>query len=208
MPRERELKFSLAERPHLSTLENGLSEAGFAAQALGTRVQNDTYFDTPERGLERAGLALRLRETRGERLVTLKIGSETAGEAGKGFHDREELELPLQNGDWPEPIRARLEGVNVDALKPRLVLRNERTCYLVFEDKTELAELSLDEVTARRPAGGDEVQFLELELEARAGSDEDLQRVAGILKHFLTLRPESLSKPRHAGALLGKIGTK
>ena len=203
MPRERELKFSLAERPDSSTLENGLSEAGFTAQALGTRLQNDTYFDTPERGLERAGFALRVRETQNERLVTLKIGRETAGKVGEEFHDREELELPLQNDAWPEAIRARLEGVDIDSLKPTLVLQNERTRYLILEDKAELAELSLDEVTARRPGEAREVHFLELEIEAHAGPDEDLQRIAGVLKYLLTLTPQSLSKPQHARMLLG-----
>ncbi len=203
MPRERELKFSLSELPNLSALENELTEVGFTVQVLGTRVQNDTYVDTPERGLERAGLALRVRETQNERLATLKMGGETAGEVKDGLHDREELELPLQNGAWPEPIRARLEGLDTDALKPTLTLRNERTRYLVLEDKTELAELSLDEVTARRPGEAREVHFLELEIEARSGSDEDLRGIAEVLKRFLTLTPESLSKPRHAEALLG-----
>ena len=199
MPRERELKFSLAEPPDSSTLENGLSAAGFTVQALRIKVQNDTYFDTVDRTLEHAGLALRVRETLQERFATLKV----AGEVKEGLHDREELELPLQNDAWPEPIRERLEGVDADFLKPTLVLRNERTRYLVLEDKAELAELSLDEVMARRPEGHDEVHFVELEIEARSGSDEDLQRIAGVLKRFLTLTPESLSKPRHAEALLG-----
>ena len=96
--------------------------------------------------------------------------------------------------------------MDTDFLKPTLALRNERTRYLILENKTELAELSLDKVKARRPGEEREVHFLELEVEARAGSDEDLQRIAGVLKRFLTLTPESLSKPHHAEALLGIIG--
>ena len=202
MARERELKFSLTEIPAPKTVQDALTEAGFTVRPLGTQVQNDTYFDTVERTLEHAGLALRVREMLQERFATLKV----AGKVKEGFHDREELELPLQNDDWPEPIRERLEGMDTDFLKPTLALRNERTRYLILENKTELAELSLDKVKARRPGEEREVHFLELEVEACAGSDEDLQRIAGVLKRFLTLTPQSLSKPRHAEALLGIIG--
>ena len=197
MPQERELKFSLKELPDPNILQDALINAGFTVQTFKKRTQNDTYFDTPEGGLERAGLALRVRETLREKLATLKA----AGEVREGFHNREELELPLQD-DWPLPIRARLEDVDADSLKPYLLLRTERTRYLVFENKTEFAELALDEVTARRPAGGDEVRFLELEIEARAGSDEDLRGVAEVLGRALTLEPEERTKPKHAHALL------
>ena len=169
-------------------------------KASGKRTQNDTYFDTPEGALERAGLALRVRETQGARFATLKA----AGEVKEGLHDREELELPFQD-DWPSPIRARLEGFNTHSLEPHLLLRTERTRYLVFENNTELAELALDEVTARRPAGGDEVRFLELEIEARAGSDEDLRGVAEVLGRALALEPEARTKPKHARALLEEV---
>ena len=199
MPQERELKFSLRELPDAGSLQGALAGAGFTVEASGKRVQNDTYFDTPEGALERAGLALRVREVQGARLATLKA----AGEVKGGLHDREELELPLQD-DWPEPIRARLEGFDAASLKPHLLLRTKRTRYLVLENTTELAELALDEVTARRPAGGEEARFLELEIEARAGSDEDLRRIAGVLGRSLTLTPEARTKPKHAHALLGR----
>ncbi len=198
MSRERELKFSLLELPEPDTVQNALMGAEFTVRALGERIQNDTYVDTLEGALERAGLALRVRETEGKRLATLKA----AGEASGGLHDREELELPLQDDDWPQPIRERLEGVDTDSLKPHLLLHTARTRYLVSENNTELAELALDEVTARRPGGREEVHFLELELEARAGSDEDLEKIAGALKRALTLTPEERTKPTHARALL------
>ena len=87
-------------------MQDALTEAGFTVRPLGTQVQNDTYFDTVERTLEHAGLALRVREMLQERFATLKV----AGEVKEGLHDREELELPLQNDDWPEPIRERARG--------------------------------------------------------------------------------------------------
>ena len=132
-----------------------------------------------------------------ERFATLKMGGETAGEVNRrASRPRRTRASPTERCDWPEPIRERLEGMDTDFLKPTLALRNERTRYLILENKTELAELSLDKVKARRPGEEREVRFLELEVEARAGSDEDLQRIAGVLKRFLTLTPESLSKPR------------
>ena len=197
MPQERELKFSLRELPDAGSLQDALVDAGFTVEESRKRVQNDTYFDTPEGALERAGLALRVRETQGTRLATLK----GAGEIEEGLHDREELELPLQD-DWPQLIRKRLEGVDTDSLQPYLLLHTERTRYLVLKNNTELAELALDEVTARRPAGGDEVWFLELEIEARAGSDEDLRSIAEVLGRSFTLTPEERTKPKHAHALL------
>ena len=66
-----------------------------------TRRVHSVYYDTPERDLLRAGLALRLRSDGARWLQTLKTG----GQAAAGLHLREEWEWPPETCSnrrlWP-----------------------------------------------------------------------------------------------------------
>ena len=85
LPSEIELKLELtasgAEALRASRLF-GEDGSGIALQAA--------YFDTPDHGLHRKGLLLRIRETGGMPIQTVKSYHVTAG-----FFDREEWELPV-----------------------------------------------------------------------------------------------------------------
>jgi len=200
MPLEREHKFLLeGPPPAAETLRGAFSAHGFDLEASAPRTQLDRYFDTPERDLGRAGVALRTRAFGGQTFATFKAAGRIAG----SLHSREELELPFQ-APWPAPISARVaELVDPEQLEAQLELRTERTRYLVGREGQRVAELSFDAVRARRPDAPREVSFQELELEAlENASEETLARVAEVLETHLLLHPSTQNKLTHALALL------
>lgn len=202
MASEREYKFSLIDDrfPDAEEVRAALSQKGFEVQALGTRSQRDRYVDTPDGALRAQSWALRTRDTEGERLATLKA----AGEVSEGLHQREELEEPMTGEAWPDPIRERLDSLEIDpsTLRPTVLVENQRTRYFVSRAGTELAEISFDEVEATRPEGETRVQFSELEIEAREGSEDDLRTIADALDRLLPLTPNSINKLERADTLL------
>lgn len=90
-PREVELKLAV---PDGSVDPLGDHSAVPPARAKQQRHEITTYFDTPDRALERHGLSLRVRNTNHRRVQTLKADSR-AGIAA----DRAEWEWPIQQDE-------------------------------------------------------------------------------------------------------------
>lgn len=200
MPLEREHKYLVSgEFPNPTRLQTAWADAGVTLRPAGTRDQHDTYFDTPERALQAAGAALRVRRFGSETLATYKGPGEVVG----SLHVREEVEVPFVR-PWPEPVQTKLDLLGVDhgGLEPLLSLHTTRTRSLLTRaDGTPLAELSFDEVTAAR--GDREVTFRELELEAHPGTPEaPFEALAENLTR-LGLLPHAGDKLTHALRLLG-----
>lgn len=68
---EREHKWLVEMFPDVIRLEAAFTEEGAAMRPTNAREQHDTYFDTPERQLQDAGAALRVRRFGAE---TLDLG--------------------------------------------------------------------------------------------------------------------------------------
>ena len=136
------------------------------------------YFDTPELTLQKAGVSLRVRESRGRRVLTMK--------RGEGL-SREEYETPLE-GDAPPselaPLKAILSEGEAAALKPAFNVRVIRLQRLVRYGGAEI-ELALDqgEVTGGRRAS----PICEVELELKSGRPETLFDLARHLGEFAPL---------------------
>jgi inorganic triphosphatase YgiF len=197
---EREHKFLVSgDFPALAQLREVYEAHGLGLRAGGVRDQSDLYYDTPERALLHAGVALRIRRFDSQVLATYK----GAGRVTGSHHAREEIELPYV-APWPAEIMAKLAPLGVlDRLEPLVQLRTRRSRYLLIEGTEPRAELSFDEVTASY--GAEEVAFDELELEAHPEvGDDAFERLAQPLEGF-GLSPHAGDKLSHALTLLGLL---
>jgi len=205
MALERELKFSLLDPyvPALPELLAALEGTPFEVAAAPLEEQHDRYFDDDAGGLRAAGWALRRRQLDGRGWATLKA----AGSVQGALHEREELELPLAEGDdppWPGPIRDRIDPlVDVDGLRPRVELRTSRVRFAILRDGAEVATLSFDAVEARAPGGERSALFDEVEIEARGDLPEvELRAIGQAIEDLVRLTPSAVSKLERAEALL------
>lgn len=200
MATEREHKFIVGGAfPEVTELRKEYAALGLELHAQGTRDQHDTYYDTADLALLRAGVALRQRSFGEQKLATYK----GAGTVEGSLHAREELELPY-TGAWPKEILAKLGPLGVvDTLEPLLDLKTQRQRYLLVKAGQTRAELTFDEVTS--VYGKECVTFRELELEASSDtSDADLEMSARPLEQF-GLTPHAQDKLTHALTLLGRL---
>jgi inorganic triphosphatase YgiF len=144
------------------------------------------YFDTPDRRLEKAGVSLRVRESQGRRVLTMKRGDGLA---------REEYEAPLE-GEAPPlelaPLREVLTQAEAAALAPAFDVRVTRRQRLVRFEDSEI-ELALDQgevCGGRRTAS-----ICELELELKAGRAAALfalaRRLAAAAPLYLSFETKS-----------------
>jgi inorganic triphosphatase YgiF len=136
------------------------------------------YFDTPDLTLQKAGVSLRVRESKGRRILTMKRGEGLA---------REEYEAPLEgegpNGEFA-PLRELLSEGDAAALKPAYNVRVTRRQRLVKFGGSEI-ELALDQGEV---SGGRRVSPIsEVELELKAGEPSALFDLARDLSKYAPL---------------------
>lgn len=157
------------------------SEAADQIEASGLLVgdpkitqQKSIYFDTPDGKLRKAGLSLRIRESNGNRIQTVKADRGSAA----GLFARSEWEQSV-NDDVPilydsTPIRALL-GESTDAITSVFEVTIDRYTWLMNEGGTSI-ELVLDRgeavVCERRSS------ICEIELELKSGAPAALFALA------------------------------
>jgi inorganic triphosphatase YgiF len=151
------------------------------------------YFDTPDLDLQKAGASLRVRESRGQRVQTVKRGDGLA---------REEHETPITT-DAPDPSLGPLpqllpHGVRGE-LKPAFHVRVTRRQRLVRFAGAEI-ELALDQGEVR---GGKRVsQISEVELELKSGESAALFQLARVLSHAAPIFLSFATKAQRGQALV------
>jgi inorganic triphosphatase YgiF len=205
---ETELKLLLAPQdlrrlrrdPRIKALQQGRAS---------TRRVHSVYYDTPERTLLRAGLALRLRSDGARWLQTLK----TEGQAAAGLHVREEWEWPLPGealdfgllATTPEAKLFRAPRLRA-ALAPVFTTEFERTSLRLGFADGSLAELCLDsgEIRSGRRASA----ISEAEIELLAGSPVRLYELALELVERVPLRLGQASKAERGYALARKVAAR
>ena len=204
MTMEVEAKFLVPDEQTLERLCETGSLAGYSVAPGAERHDADTFLDTSGRRLLAAGFYFRRRETDdGVRLTLKQLVTPT-----DGVLRREEIEalvaadVPVE--EWPDgELRSRVELLTGgEPLEPMLTLAQVRVARVVRKGRREVAELSLDRVTATARDG--DRGWLECEVEARGrGGEEDVAALAAALRSEWGLVPEGRAKFTRALELAG-----
>lgn len=184
---EVELKFVVADEATVAWLLGAPRFGPFVAgPTLPAVRQVDSYLDTADAALERAGYAGRLRRTLSGTVLTLKSTATAAGPLQR--REEVEAEAPddalgsLDPRDWP-PSRPRslvLELCGEGSLLELVTLRQVRT-RRELDAGDAVVELSVDEVDVL--AGGEVVEsFTEVEAELRSGDERRLAELRAVLE--------------------------
>lgn len=198
--REMELKFVLAEPPARLWARVKDLDSSFAGPH--TRTLSTLYYDTPDRALRDAGIALRTRRDGRRSLQTVKAGRQALG----GFTDVQESETVIR-GRTPDP-----NAIPDEALRSRIVelcrgkalvvvadMRFRRSSGMVSLPDGAKVEISTD--TGTILANGATAPWSELEIERIEGSPKALFDVANALYPDGGLRFSRLPKSARAELL-------
>ena len=201
---EVEAKFLVPDEATLARLIETETLAGCDVEPGAARRDVDTFLDTPERRLLAAGYYFRRRETDDGVRLTLK----QLVAPSEGVLRREEIEAlvaaDVPVAEWPDgELRQRVEQLTGgEPLQPMLTLSQVRVARVVRRGRREIAELSLDRVTATAPDG--DRGWLEAEVEARGrGGEGDVAALAAELRDEWGLVPEGRAKFTRALELAG-----
>jgi CHAD domain-containing protein len=197
-PVEVELKYrvtELASAERLLSAEQVGPFSGGGGRARSTQLE-DRYVDTADGSLGRAGFAVRLRQSGGETIVSVKSLARTAGPGGSVR--RQELEGPADRVaaavDWPSSdARALvLEHAGDAPLVEVVTIRQLRRKRQLKSGLTRV-ELSLDEVDVVS-RGRIVDRFVELEAELKKGDETELDALSLALDAEPSLQRAKTSK--------------
>jgi triphosphatase len=177
-------------------VERWLNSAGEIVTRGGAKRFVDTYADTDDWRLYRAGYSLRLRAGQGGTEATMKSLSGGAN----GLRDRTEIAEPLPTGSLETlpaskgPVGRRVRAIaGSHAIRPKFQVRTRRRTYLVSSNGSAAAEVALDATTI--PVEGREpARLLRVEIETNAGPTPDLADFVGKMRDACGLTPASVSK--------------
>ncbi|MET1079265.1 MAG: CYTH domain-containing protein [Pseudomonas sp.] len=196
MQKETEIKLRVSRETLAALREHPLlkkrNKSGWERRELFNQ-----YFDTVERDLAQAKIALRIRRDGDQLIQTLK----TRGQSVAGLSERNEFDWPLTKAKldlkklddqcWP----ATLAELDKKTLKPLFTTDfvRERAEIAWGRGKTKvIIEAALD--LGKVVADGQEEEICELELELRQGEPEALLELASELAADLALMPCDISK--------------
>jgi len=192
---EIEAKFSVPDEITWQRLLDARELAGFRLVPGPEEHVTDSYRDTVDRAVYRAGYACRIRRKGGQQIATLKALSSAEG----AVHERMEYSVTLDGGeapdDWPaSPARDRVLALSQGApLYELFSLSQQRHKRMVQAGDRLVAELSLDAVTTH--IGDTEQSALEVEVELLdGGTADDLALMVADLKDTWQLQPQTHSK--------------
>ncbi len=159
------------------------------------------YFDTPDRTLQRAQIALRLRRDGSRWIQTLKTGGLSAG----GLHSRNEFEW-VDAGSTLDLDRfhaldlgSALRKCDWSAMRPAFATRFDRVAFNVESAPGVLIEAAIDTGTIR--AGRRSQRICQIELELKSGEEVALFSLAERMVDALSLRLGYSSKAERGFAL-------
>ncbi|MER0245602.1 CYTH and CHAD domain-containing protein [Streptomyces sp. HSW2009] len=185
--REIERKYEAAPgaAPIDSAARAGLAELPGVARVAeqGVSALDATYYDTADQRLAADGVTLRRRTGGSDAGWHLKLPAlpggvrRSSGDAGDLVRD--EVRAPLADALPAELAALARSRTRAADLLPLVELRTRRTVWHLLDAAgARLAEVSADEVSARRTAGGAAVHWWEVEVELAAGETALLDAVA------------------------------
>lgn len=192
MHTEIELKLLIDSANIPQLLQHPLLKSACKSGPLRQKLHS-IYFDTPELDLMRQRISLRLRQTGGHWIQTVKGG----GKVEEGLHQRPEWEVPVIGGmpDFDKLSASPWHSFFTPDIQSKLmaifVTDFWRTIWLM-ELPNCLIELALDagEIHAKNK----QVPICEVELELKSGAPESLFDLARELRKSIALQPEDRSK--------------
>ncbi len=202
----REIEWQLASAD-LSPVRRWLADHpqidGLTLQPDATVEIHDTYFDTDDWRIHRAGYALRIRTESGRTEATLKA----LHSARDDVADRREVTEPLESsaaGNATDsilhssgPVGRRVHAVSgAHSLVALFEVRTSREKFAVWQaDQNEpLGEIALDETIICRPDGSPRTTLKRVEVEAQAQSHKPLQALVKSLRRDCELSAAQDSK--------------
>jgi triphosphatase len=198
----REVEWQLA-CTDLGSVRRWLSEHGtidgLTLEPRSTQQIFDTYLDTEDWRIHRAGFALRVRSGTGTTEATLKSLHSASTEVA----DRRELTETLSNSDSETirelvgPVGTRVCAVSgARALLPLFELRTSRQRFAVrkSDETRQLGEIALDETVISRPHGEPQASILRVEVEALTKSHGPLRSLVKALRSNCALESASDTK--------------
>jgi triphosphatase len=198
----REVEWQLA-CTDLGSVRRWLAEhgtiGGLVLEPRSTLQLFDTYLDTDDWRIHRAGFALRIRSGSGKPEATLKSLHSASAE----FADRLEMSEALENSESESirysigPVGARVQAVSgARALLPLFELRTSRQRFAIRrEDQVQqLGEIALDETIISRPHGAPQTSLQRVEVEALTEAREPLQWLVQTLRSDCALEAAADTK--------------
>jgi inorganic triphosphatase YgiF len=135
------------------------------------KTLHSTYYDTADLDLRKAGVSLRVRDTDGRLVQTIKSGVGDAGLFDRSEWEHEvkgrDIDLIAASGTALEPL---LSARVRNALRPVFETRVNRTVYQLTRNGSEI-EVALDR--GEVAAGGRQAAINEIELELKHGEPAD-----------------------------------
>ncbi|MCK9519208.1 MAG: CHAD domain-containing protein [Dehalococcoidia bacterium] len=170
---------------------------GYAVASAGTRELRDTYFDTPDWRLHRAGFTCRVRDKGDGLELTLKSMAEAKG----AVRTRRELTEPVAAGA-PECLHAAPgpcgEIIRAFAgnqrLAPLFTLEQRRDVYRLCDEAGEVAEIALDETAIPLGFGEEPARLVRVEVEVVPGGLGRAERFVEAFVASCGLQPAPVSK--------------
>jgi CHAD domain-containing protein len=183
---------------------------GLALEPCSTLQIVDTYLDTDDWRIHRAGFALRLRSESGKSEATLK----SLHSAGAGVADRRELTETLENsesesiGKLTGRVGTRVQAVTGEhALRPLFEVRTTRQRYSIRkqDEAQPLGEIALDDTVIARPHGEPETHMQRVEVEVLGRHREPLESLVKTLRGECALEAASDSKYSQGLEMVGLV---
>src|SRR5882757_4504886 len=172
---------------------------GLVLEPRSTLKIFDTYFDTDDWRIHRAGFALRIRSEDGKSEATLKSLRSNSTEMA----DRREVSETLESTESESiarstgPVGTRVHAVSgAHPLQPLFEVHTSRQRYAVHaaDNEQPLGEIALDETVIARPDGQPQTSIQRVEVEALTDAHEPLQILVKTLRASCSLEPVSDSK--------------
>ncbi|HXA34865.1 MAG TPA: CHAD domain-containing protein [Steroidobacteraceae bacterium] len=198
----RELEWQLVSRD-LGSVRRWLGDHGtidgLVLEPRSTLQISDTYLDTDDWRIHRAGFALRIRSESGKSEATLK----SLHSASAKVADRRELSEALENSASESirqsigPVGARVRAVSgAHALLPLFEVRTSRQRFAIRrkDESQALGEIALDDTVISRPHGEPRTSMQRVEVEALTGAHEPLQSLVKTLRNDCALEAAADTK--------------
>lgn len=194
---ERELQFETHDLEAVALwIRSQPRHAQLSFRSTGEKVQQDTYLDTADWAVYRAGFSLRLRRRGDSGEVTLKALTK----AKNGFHSRREISQRLSDvtGTWEAAegeVSARVRAMTAGKpLRPLFEVVNRRRTVDIEREGVGLAEISLDDAQVMVD-GAAKRSFCRVEIEeSGAGGLEQAESFIDALRDAGELTPTDISK--------------